>query len=83
MDNRSMAVECKQHVCVSVCVCVCRRCTWVSIGTCWVLLWMEIGPLGAGPFSLPRLEPARAPRSLSPRLGLAFWVDMKVYWSKQ
>ena len=81
MDNRSMAVECKQ--CVCVCVCVCRRCTWVSIGTCQVLLWVEIEPFRAGPFSLPHLGPARPPRSLGPRLGLAFWVDMKVYWSKQ
>jgi len=81
---RARACVCvRARACVCVCVCVCRRCTSVSIGTCRVLLWVEIGPLGAGPFSLSRLGPARAPRSLSPRLGLAFWVDMKVYWSKQ
>ena len=70
MDNRSLAVECKPCARMCVCVCVCRQCTWVSIGTYWVLLWVEIGPLGAEPFSPPCLGPARAPRSLSSKAGV-------------
>ena len=37
MDNRSMAVECKQRVCVCACVCVCvhaRVCVCVHARVC-------------------------------------------------